>query len=176
VFFRQLLHRDLGCASYLLGDAGEAAVVDPRWDIDEYLEIAAQERLRIAHVIDTHEHADHVSGRARLVAATGARAHRPLRADTPADEPGTVAAGDEIVVGSLRLTALGTPGHRPEHLAFAVADTSRAEEPWMLLSGDSLLVGDVARPDLAYEPAEGAQALHGTLGELLARLPDGVEL
>jgi hydroxyacylglutathione hydrolase len=176
VFFRQILHRDLGCASYLLADAGEAVVVDPRWDIDEYLRIAAQEKLRIVHVIDTHEHADHVSGRARLVAATGAEAHRPRRADGAADDDGTVAAGDAIVVGALRLTALGTPGHRPEHLAFAVADTSRGEEPWMLLSGDSLLVGDVARPDLAYEPAEGAHALHGTLSQLLSELPDGVEL
>ncbi|HTU31485.1 MAG TPA: MBL fold metallo-hydrolase [Solirubrobacteraceae bacterium] len=176
MFFRQILHRDLGCASYLLADGGEAVVVDPRWDIDEYLRIAAQEKLRIAHVIDTHEHADHVSGRARLVAATGARAHRPRRADGSGDEPGTVAAGEEIIVGALRLTALGTPGHRPEHLAFAIADTSRGEEPWMLLSGDSLLVGDVARPDLAYEPAEGAHALHETLTQLLSELPDGVEL
>ena len=176
MFFRQLLHRDLGCASYLLADAGEAVVVDPRWDIDDYLRIAAQEKLRIAHVIDTHEHADHVSGRARLVAATGARAYRPHRADAAPGEAGTIAAGDAIVVGALRLTALGTPGHRPEHLAFAVADTSRADEPWMLLSGDSLLVGDVARPDLAYEPAEGAHALHATVQQLLAELSDGVEL
>ncbi len=176
MFFRQLLHRDLGCASYLLADGGEAVVVDPRWDIDEYLRIAAQEKLRIAHVIDTHEHADHVSGRTRLVAATGAQAHRPRHADATAEETGTVAAGDTIVVGALRLAALGTPGHRPEHLAFAVADLSRGEDPWMLLSGDSMLVGDVARPDLAYEPAEGAHALHGTLQQLLAELPDGVEL
>ena len=175
MFFNQVLHRDLGCASYLIGDAGEAVIVDPRWDIDEYLRIAAQEKLRITHVVDTHEHADHVSGRPRLVAATGARAYRPRRADSPADEPGTIAAGETIVVGAVRLTALGTPGHRPEHLAFAVADTSRADEPWMLLSGDTLLVGDVARPDLAYEAAEGARALHTTLHELLA-LPDGVEL
>ncbi len=176
MYFCQLLHRDLGCASYLLGDDGEAVVVDPRWDIDAYLEIAAREKLRIAHVIDTHEHADHVSGRSRLVAATGARPHRPRRADGPEGEPGTIAAGDRIAVGALWLTALGTPGHRPEHLAFAVADTSRGEEPWMLLSGDSLLIGDVARPDLAYEPAEGADALHVTLQGLLSELPDGVEL
>jgi hydroxyacylglutathione hydrolase len=176
VFFRQLIHRDLGCASYLLGDGGQAAVVDPRWDIDEYLRIAALEQLRIAHVIDTHEHADHVSGRARLVAATGARAYRPRHANGPADQAGTLGAGDAIVVGALRLTALGTPGHRPEHLALAVADTSRGEEPWMLLSGDSMLVGDVARPDLAYEPVEGARALHATLQGLLSELPDGVEL
>jgi hydroxyacylglutathione hydrolase len=176
VFFCQLLHRDLGCASYLLGDAGEAVVVDPRWDIDEYLRIATREKLQIRHVVDTHEHADHVSGRARLVAATGAQGHRPGRMRELVEEPGTVAPGDEITVGALRLTALGTPGHRPEHLAFTVADRSRAEDPWMVLSGDSLLVGDVARPDLAYEPAEGARALYGTLHGLLSRLPDGVEV
>ena len=76
MFFRQVLYRDLGCASYILGDGGEALVVDPRWDVDVYLETAAAEGLRITHVIDTHEHADHVSGRLALVQATGARAHR----------------------------------------------------------------------------------------------------
>ncbi len=185
MFFRQVLYHDLGCASYVLGDAGEAIVVDPRWDIDAYLQIAAAERLSIVHVIDTHEHADHVSGRERLVAATGARGHRPAApdpaepqaADRGAGAPATaiVAAGDTIDVGALRLTALASPGHRPEHLSFAVADLSRGPEPWLLLTGDSLLVGDVARPDLAYEPAEGAAALHATLARLLA-LGDGVEL
>ena len=175
MFFRQVLYRDLGCASYILGDAGEAIVVDPRWDVDAYLEIAVTERLSITHVIDTHEHADHVSGRARLVAATGARALRPRRVDEPA-APGTIAAGDTLTVGVLALTALATPGHRPEHLAFAVSDRSRGEDPWMLLSGDSLLVGDVARPDLAYEPVEGATVLHETLAQLQHQLDDGVEV
>jgi hydroxyacylglutathione hydrolase len=175
VFFRQVLYRDLGCASYLLGDAGEAIVVDPRWDIEVYLELAAAERLTITHVVDTHEHADHVSGRPRLLAATGAAGHRPRRPGEPAT-PDTITAGDELHAGALRLTALAAPGHRPEHLAFAVADLSRASEPWLVLTGDSLLVGDVARPDLAYEPAEGARALHATLTALLAELGDGVEV
>jgi len=173
VIFRQVLYRDLGCASYLLGDAGEAVVVDPRWDIDAYLEIAAEERLRITHVIDTHEHADHVSGRLRLVAATGATPHRPGASDDPGAD--VIRAGDELAVGALRVRAMATPGHRPEHLTFAVADVSRGDEPWLVLSGDSLLVGDVARPDLAYEPREGASALHGTLAQLVA-LGDHVEL
>jgi hydroxyacylglutathione hydrolase len=174
VIFQQVLYRDLGCASYLLGDGGEAIVVDPRWDIDVYLELAAAEHLTITHVIDTHEHADHVSGRARLLAATGARAHRPRRPGAvPAAD--TIAAGDRLQVGALRLTALSAPGHRPEHLAFTVADTTRSDEPWLVLTGDSLLVGDVARPDLAYEPAEGATALCETLTELVA-LGDGVEV
>jgi hydroxyacylglutathione hydrolase len=173
LFFRQVLYRDLGCASYVLGDGGEAVIVDPRWDIDVYLEIAAEQKLQITHVIDTHDHADHVSGRRRLVQATGAQAHRSGTADDRAAD--VIHDGDEISVGALQVRALAAPGHRPEHLTFAVADLSRGAEPWLLLSGDSLLVGDVARPDLAYEPREGAAALHATLQELLA-LGDHVEL
>ena len=166
MFFRQVLYRDLGCASYVLGDAGEAVVVDPRWDIEAYLEAARAERVEITHVIDTHDHADHVSGRERLARLTGARAHRPGVG---------IRAGDEITVGSVCLRALAAPGHRPEHLTFAVSDLTRNAEPWMLLSGDSLLVGDVARPDLAYEAPDGARELHASLGRLLA-LGDHVEL
>lgn len=165
MLFRQILHRDLGCASYLLGDGGEAVVVDPRWDIDVYLDAAAAERLRIAHVLDTHDHADHVSGRSRLVQATGAEGHAP----------GSLAPGTHITVGSLRLTALATPGHRPEHVSFAVSDLSRGVAPWLVLTGDSLLVGDIARPDLAVDAAEGARALHASLRDLLA-LGDEVEV
>ncbi len=173
MFFRQVLYRDLGCASYLLGDDGEAVVVDPRWDIDIYLEIAAAEKLRITDVIDTHDHADHVSGRPRLVQATGAQSHRAAAGDDGGRD--RIHTGDVISVGALQLRALAAPGHRPEHLVFAVADLSRSAEPWLLLTGDSLLVGDVARPDLAYEPAEGATALHATLHELLD-LGDHVEV
>jgi len=173
LFFRQVLYRDLGCASYVLGDAGEAVVVDPRWDIGAYLEIARTERLRIAHVIDTHDHADHVSGRLRLAQATGARAYRAGAGHERSGDG--ISPGDEIAVGLLRLRALATPGHRPEHLTFAVTDLSRSSELWMLLTGDSLLVGDIARPDLAYEPAEGAIALHASLRALLG-LGDHVEV
>jgi hydroxyacylglutathione hydrolase len=173
LFFRQVLYGDLGCASYLLGDAGEAVVVDPRWDIDEYLEIARAERLRIAHVIDTHDHADHVSGRVRLAAATGARAHRP--SDPPEARDDRIAAGDEIAVGDVCLRAIATPGHRPEHLAFAVSDLSRGAEPWLLLTGDSLLVGDLARPDLVSDAAEGARTLRASLQPLLS-IGDHVEV
>jgi hydroxyacylglutathione hydrolase len=170
LFFRQVLYPDLGCASYMIGCGGEAIVIDARWDIDVYIELARAERLRIAHVIDTHDHADHVSGRLRLAAATGARSYR--------SEPGgngEIKAGDEIAIGAVRLRAIATPGHRPEHLSFAVIDLKRNPEPWMLITGDSLLVGDVARPDLAYEPAEGARALHTTLRRL-AGFGDHVEV
>jgi hydroxyacylglutathione hydrolase len=173
LFFRQVLYSDLGCASYIVGDAGEAVVIDPRWSIDVYLETAAAERLEITHVIDTHEHADHVSGRHALAQATGAQPHRPATTDEPA--PDLIRAGDEITIGSLVIRAIGTPGHRPEHLSFLVADRSRGDDPWLLITGDTLLVGDVARPDLAYEPAEGATALHATLRDLLD-LGDHVEI
>jgi glyoxylase-like metal-dependent hydrolase (beta-lactamase superfamily II)/rhodanese-related sulfurtransferase len=173
LFFRQVLYRDLGCASYILGDAGQAIVVDPRWDIAPYLEITEAEHLRIAHVLDTHDHADHVSGRLRLAQATGARAYRPGPREAGATD--VIMAGDEIDAGAVRVTALATPGHRPEHLTFIVSDLSRGAEPWMLLSGDSLLVGDIARPDLAVEAAEGARALHASVSRMLA-LDDHVEV
>lgn len=99
MFFRQVLYRDLGCASYIVGDAGEAVVVDPRWDIDVYLETAAAEELEITHVIDSHEHADHVSGRPALVQATGALGHRPATDEDDASD--MIRAGDEIKVGSV---------------------------------------------------------------------------
>ena len=161
MFFRQVLYRDLGCASYVLGDAGAAIVVDPRFDIDVYLEIARDQGLEITHIVDTHDHADHISGRERLAALTGARAHRPARPEDRRD--GDLAAGEELCVGNVRMRALATPGHRPEHLALVVSDHSRSPDPWILLSGDSLLVGDLARPDLAVSAELGARGLHVSL-------------
>jgi hydroxyacylglutathione hydrolase len=173
MFFRQILYRDLGCASYFIACGGEAAVVDPRWDIDEYLELARAEHFRITHVVDTHDHADHVSGRDRLVRATGARGHRAAR---PGDrQEGDIAPSEEIAIGNVRLRALAVPGHRPEHLAFVVIDGLRGPEPWMVLTGDSLLVGDLARPDLVDEARSGAATLHGSLQDLVA-LGDHVEV
>lgn len=173
MLFRQVLYHDLGCASYFLGDGGEAIVIDPRWDISPYLEIAEAEHLRIAHVIDTHDHADHVSGRLRLAEATGARPYRPGPREQDATD--IIVAGDEIIAGSVCVTAMATPGHRPEHLTFVVSELSRGPEPWMVLTGDSLLVGDIARPDLAVEAHEGAHDLHASLRRLL-ELDDHVEV
>src|SRR4051812_47393068 len=164
--FHQVLNEELGCASYLLADGGEAIVVDPRWDVAVYVELARACGARITHAIDTHDHADHVSGRGRLARLTGCVALRPGPA---------LPEAAEVRAGRVRLTALATPGHRPEHLAFAVTDESRSERPWAVLTGDSLLVGDVARPDLAIDPREGARALHASVQRLLA-LGDHVEL
>ncbi|MGD0196889.1 MAG: MBL fold metallo-hydrolase [Solirubrobacteraceae bacterium] len=173
MLFQQVLNDDLGCASYVLADGGEAIVVDPRWDVDVYLDIAARERVRIVHVVDTHDHADHVSGRARLVSLTGAVPHRPARDGDVAE--GDLAAGAELAVGAIRVRAIATPGHRPEHLALAVSDLSRSSEPWLVLSGDSLLVGDLARPDLAVEADAGARLLRESLRGLV-ELGDHVEV
>jgi glyoxylase-like metal-dependent hydrolase (beta-lactamase superfamily II)/rhodanese-related sulfurtransferase len=175
MILRQLIDRDLGCACYLLGDAGRAAVVDPGLDVDRIFAVADEEGLTIELVIETHVHADHVSGRGLLAARTGAEIRLPAGGG---QEPGAgepFADGAVVELGALRIEALAAPGHRPEHLALLVSDTTRGERPWLLLSGDSLLVGDLARPDLAIDPRDGAHALHATLARL-AQLPDGVEL
>jgi hydroxyacylglutathione hydrolase len=168
VLFRQILHEDLGCASYVVADAGEAAVVDPKWEIEDYLELAREHDLRIAYVLLTHNHADHLSGHGRLAAATGATIHAPAAAGAEYEhEP--LEDGTAVEVGAARIVALRTPGHRPEHTAFLVEDRERAERPWLVLTGDSLFVGDVARPDLAIEPEEGARELRRSLDLLLER-------
>jgi hydroxyacylglutathione hydrolase len=177
VILRQVTHDDLGCASYLIGDedTGVAAVVDPRLDIDEYLRLARYLGVSIEHVLETHTHADHVSGHGRLAAATGATVHVHAEAGAAyaheAFEDGWV-----LELGRLRVEALHTPGHRPEHTAFLLTDGGRGEEPWAVLSGDSLFVGDVARPDLAVEREEGARGIFRSLHRRLLSLPPETEL
>jgi len=177
VIFRQLTHDDLGCASYLVGDehAGVAAVVDPRFEIDEYLELARYMGVRIEHVLETHNHADHVSGHGRLAAATGATIH-VHRDATPRYEHEPFDDGWELELGSVRIRALHTPGHRPEHTSFALIDVARSEQPWAVLTGDTLFVGDVARPDLAIEKSEGARGIFRSLRDKLLTLPDSCEV
>jgi glyoxylase-like metal-dependent hydrolase (beta-lactamase superfamily II)/rhodanese-related sulfurtransferase len=176
VLFQQFVDDDLGCASYLIGDeeAGVAAIVDPPYAIERILEEATRREVEIVRTIETHTHADHLSGHGRLAldhgvpisihpAAEVAYDHEPLR------------DGDEIELGAVVLRAVHTPGHRPEHTCLLVIDRSRAEEPWLVLTGDSLFVGDAARPDLAVGPKEGAEGLYRSLQRLL-ELPDGVEV
>ena len=175
--FRQIVHDDLGCASYLIGDenAGVAAVVDPKLDIDEYLRLARYLGVRIEHVLETHNHADHVSGHGRLEAATGAAIH-VNRVAAPDYDHEPFDDGWELELGRITVRALHTPGHRPEHTAFALIDTDRSEEPWAVLTGDSLFVGDIARPDLAVDKAEGAAGIFHSLHDQLLSLPDTCEV
>ena len=177
MIFRQIPHDDLGCASYLIGDddAGVAAVVDPKFEIDEYLELARYIGVSIEHILETHNHADHVSGHGKLAAATGATIHINREAGAEYDhEP--FDDGFELALGALRIRAIHTPGHRPEHTAFALIDTSRGEEPWALLTGDSLFVGDVARPDLAIDREEGARGIFASLHERILSLAPETEV
>jgi hydroxyacylglutathione hydrolase len=166
MFFRQVLHEDLGCASYVVADGGEAAVIDPKWEIEDYLALAAEHGFQIRHILETHNHADHVSGKGRLASATGAQIYVPAAADVTFEHV-PLADGDIVVVGQISITAVATPGHRPEHTAYTIADASRGKEPWLVVSGDSLFVGDVARPDLAVEPEEGARDLRKSMQRLL---------
>ena len=178
MIFRQVTHDDLGCASYLVGDdkAGVAAVVDPKFDIEEYLALARYFGVSIEHILETHNHADHVSGHGRLAAATGATIHIHSEAGPEYDhEP--FDDGWELELGEVRVRAVHTPGHRPEHTAFVLVDTGRGDgTPWAVLSGDSLFVGDVARPDLAIEKEDGARGIFRSLQERLLSLPDEVEV
>jgi hydroxyacylglutathione hydrolase len=177
MLFRQLIHEDLGCASYLVGDAsaGVAAVVDPQWDIDPYVRLSRLHGVQIEHVLETHNHADHVSGHGRLASATGAviHIHELAEADYPHEPFGD---GWKLSLGRLEIEALHTPGHRPEHTSFLLRDTGRGDEPWAVLTGDSLFVGDVARPDLAVDPRDGAADIFRSLRDRLLSLPDEVEV
>jgi hydroxyacylglutathione hydrolase len=177
MLFRQIIHEDLGCASYLVADRehGVAVVVDPQWDVDPYQRLARLHGVRIGHVLETHNHADHVSGHGRLARATGATIHiHELAAAEYPHEP--FADGWKMELGDLSIQAIHTPGHRPEHTAFLLRDASREDTPWALLSGDSLFIGDVARPDLAVEPRAGAADIFRSLHERLLTLEDEVEL
>jgi hydroxyacylglutathione hydrolase len=177
MIFRQFIYDDLGCGSYLIGDehAGVAAVVDPKLHIEDYLAQARYMGVRIDHVLETHNHADHVSGHGRLAASTGATIHihelaRPDYEHEPFDD------GWELELGTVTVRALHTPGHRPEHTAFALIDNARGSEPWAVLSGDTLFVGDIARPDLAVEKEQGAHQIFRSLHDRLLALPGECEV
>jgi len=176
VLFKQFLDDDLGCASYLVGDeeAGVAVVVDPQYHVDPVLAEAERRGVRVVGVLETHTHADHVSGHGRLALEHGVpiRVHTAAEATFPHE---ALEDATEIEVGEVVLRTIHTPGHRPEHCCFAVIDRSRSDEPWLVLTGDSLFVGEAGRPDLAVEAQEGAEGLFHSLRRLV-ELGDGVEV
>ncbi len=176
MIFTQFVADDLGCASYLVGDenAETAALVDPAFAIEQYLEEAERRGVRLVRTIETHTHADHVSGHGRLALEYGipVSVHPAADAEYPHDP---MEDGDEIALGDVVLRCIHTPGHRPEHCCLAVIDRSRGPDPWLVLTGDSLFVGDAARPDLAVEAREGAEGLFHSLRRLV-ELGDGVEV
>jgi hydroxyacylglutathione hydrolase len=176
VIFRQFVDDGLGCGSYLVGDEdeGTAVVVDPAYSIEQYLDEASRQHVRLTAVLETHTHADHLSGHGRLALDHGCTVYvHPAAEAEYAYEP--LADGGSVELGAVAIRTIHTPGHRPEHCAFAVVDRNRADEPWLVLTGDSLFVGDAARPDLAIEARAGAEGLFHSLRRL-AELQDGVEV
>ena len=180
MILRPFLNDAGSCASYLFGCTSHSllAVVDPHVDfVDEYVSAADAIGAPIVAVFETHVQADHVSGLPALVERTGAIGYLPAGAAVSFEhEP--LADGDRVELGNMLVTALATPGHAPAHHAYVIADRRRgSEEPWLLFSGDSLLIGDVGRPDLhVADDARGqARLLHGSLRRLL-ELPDHVVL
>ncbi|HEY6049780.1 MAG TPA: MBL fold metallo-hydrolase, partial [Thermoanaerobaculia bacterium] len=168
----------LAQASYLIGSNGEAAVVDPRRDVDEYLEEARREGLKIRHIIETHLHADFVSGHRELAARTGARIYIGAKAGARFEHV-AVRDGDEISFGDVTLRFLETPGHTPESVCVLVTDRAESEQPTAVLTGDTLFIGDVGRPDLLgakISPDELAGALYDSLHGKLLTLPDSVRV
>lgn len=182
MFFRQLLNDDTACASYLFGCAthGQLAVVDPHVDlVDEYVAIAEAQGVPIVAVLETHVQADHVSGLPELVRRTGATAYLPTGAGVDFDHQ-PLDDGERVRLGNTEIEAIATPGHALAHHAYLVTDHRRGGEPWLVLTGDALLVGDAGRPDLHahgdHSVEELARTLYRSLTERLLTLPDHLAL
>jgi glyoxylase-like metal-dependent hydrolase (beta-lactamase superfamily II) len=178
MIFRPYYHFETGCAAYLFGcgSLGKCAVVDAREeDVDEYIAFAASKGMRITHVIDTHVHADHLSGGPDLARESGAAYCLHESADVLLQfDP--LRDGQEVELGNTRLKVLHTPGHTPESVCLMVTDLRRGEEPWFVLTGDTLFVGAVGRPDLPGHARENAGELHDSIHQKLLTLPDKVEV
>jgi hydroxyacylglutathione hydrolase len=174
MYFKQFLHDETGCASYFLASrqSREAAVVDPQKDIEPYLELAHERGYRITDVIDTHLHADHVSGNRVLAQATGARIWLHESADVHFAF-NALRDGQVLHLGQLLIEVVHTPGHRPESVCLLVTNPPRSPMPSILLSGDTLFVGDVGRPD--FGGPDGARAQFDSINKLL-ELEDYVEV
>ena len=176
MYFKQFYLGCLAQASYMIGSKGEAAVVDPRRDVETYLDEAKREGLTIRHVIETHLHADFVSGHRELAARTGAKIYFGAKAQAKFDYV-PVREGDEISLGDVALRFLETPGHTPESLSVLVIDRTKSDTPEAVLTGDTLFIGDVGRPDLLgarMSAQELAGMLYDSLHEKLLKLPDSV--
>jgi hydroxyacylglutathione hydrolase len=178
MYFRQLLNDETACASYLFGCKSKSrfAVVDPHVDlVDEYVRLAEAQGIPIVAVLETHVQADHVSGLPALVERTGATAYLPEGADIEFDHV-ALGDGDVVELGNTKVQAIATPGHAAAHHAYLVSDRARVDEPWFVLTGDALLVGDAGRPDLhahGEQTAEQmARSLYRSLTERLLTLPD----
>jgi len=179
MYFKQITVPGLGCNSYIIGCPGarQAVVVDPKRDVQDYMDISRDEGMKITHIIETHIHADHVSGNQELRSRTGADIYYSEHAGVAFDHQ-KLREGDVIEFGMVKLEVLYTPGHTPNSLSLLVTDKARADEPWMILTGDLLFVGAIGRPDLAGEEIleEQVRNLYDSLYEKLGRLPGHLEV
>lgn len=175
MIFRQFLHTSPVGASYLFGCGTHAqcVVVDPFDDIAPYERVSRETGMRIVHVIDTHVHADHLSGGRALAEAVGASylVHESIETR----EGGGFSDGQELVLGNTRIRVLHTPGHTPEHVSLLVTDRVRGTEPWFVVTGHTLMIGDMGRTELATDAETGARALFDSAARLRA-LPDYIEV
>ncbi|MGH2973846.1 MAG: MBL fold metallo-hydrolase [Solirubrobacterales bacterium] len=178
MYFRQFLNDETACASYLFGcnTAGELAVVDAHIElVDAYIAAAEAQGSRIVAVIETHVQADHLSGLPKLVDRTGATAYMPAGSGAKFDHE-ALADGQLLELGNTTIEAIATPGHAPAHHAYLVTDHRRGDQPWLVLTGDSLLIGDVGRPDLHAASEESveelARTLYRSLHERVLTLPN----
>ena len=174
MYFEQFYLGCLAHASYLLGSEGEGVVVDPQRDVEIYLEAAEKNGLKIRYIFETHLHADFVSGHRELAARTGAQIYLSRVAGATFPHV-AVDDGYTLRVGKLRIEVLATPGHTPESISLLVTDEEKDEKPWAVLTGDTLFIGDVGRPDLSptHTPVQLAGMLHDSLEKLMT-LPDAV--
>ncbi|HEU4710359.1 MAG TPA: rhodanese-like domain-containing protein [Pyrinomonadaceae bacterium] len=179
MYFKQFYLGCLAHASYLIGSEGEAAVVDPQRDVDEYIAEAEAQNLEIKYVIETHLHADFVSGHQELAARTGAQIVFGERAGA-SFEHRAVRDGEEIRMGKVLMRFMETPGHTPEGICVLITDTEVSDRPQKVLTGDTLFIGDVGRPDLAggkgFTPQMMAEMMYDSLHGKLLKLPDDVEV
>jgi hydroxyacylglutathione hydrolase len=175
MYFEQFYLGCLAHASYLLGSEGEGIVVDPQRDVEIYLEAAQKQGLAIRHIFETHLHADFVSGHQELAARTGAKIYLSRAAGATFPHV-AVDDGYKLRVGKLDLEVLATPGHTPESISLLVTDKEQGEQPWAVLTGDTLFIGDVGRPDLSptHTPVQLAGMMYDSLHNKLMTLPDGV--
>ncbi len=175
MFFRQYLHMNPVAVSYLFGCTGKAmgAVVDPIEDVDFYIQEAKRAGLEIQYVLDTHVHADHISVARELAQGTGAKL--ALYAQAPATYAFTpVEDGEQIILGNTVIEVMHTPGHTPEHMSLLVTDHRRGPDPWFVLTGHTLMIGDIGRPDLVVE--DGAKDLYHSIFDRMLALPDYLEV
>jgi glyoxylase-like metal-dependent hydrolase (beta-lactamase superfamily II) len=178
MIFKPFYYFDTGCAAYLLGcgTLGKCAVVDPQArDVGSYLEFAEVKGMRITHVIDTHVHADHRSGGLELARRADARYCLHEAADINVSFT-SLHDSEEIELGNTRVTVMHTPGHSPESVCLLVRDLRRGPDPWFVLTGDTLFVGAVGRPDLPGRARENARELFASLHTKLLILPDDLEI